>query len=354
MDTEALASVLEGAGFSPYQARAYVALLELGSTSASALADASDVPQPRIYDVVRSLEDEGYVETYEREHLHVRVPSPEAVVSALRERVEDLRAAATEVENRWTRPEPRTHEVSVVSRFSTLRSRAEAFVGSAEHRVQLSVTPAQFRDLRAALAGAHERGVAVQLSIHSCSRDAATDLPLESVATEARWREREAPFLAIIDQRRVCYAEHVGSPREYGVVVNDRTHAAVFVWYYLSTLWELWEPLIEADRGFPRTYVDVRRAAHEFVPHLQAGADVLVRVEGHCVETGEHCELAGRVVDIAYEGRDDEDDGPRSLQSLAGQASLVVETDAGEVTVGGFGAVLEDVSAERVVVEDVV
>ncbi|WP_435096614.1 TrmB family transcriptional regulator [Halarchaeum sp. P4] len=354
MDTEALASVLEGEGFSPYQARAYVALLELGSVSASGLADASGVPQPRIYDVVRALEEQGYVETYEQENLHVRVPSPEAVVSSLRNRVDELQAAASEVEARWTRPEPRQHEVSVVSRFETLCNRAEAFIGSADHRVQLSVTPGQFRDLYSALTGALERGVAVQVSIHSCSRDVATSLPLADVATEARWREREAPFLAIVDQHRVCYAEHVGGPREYGVVVNDRTHAAVFIWYYLSSVWELWEPLVEDDRSFPRTYIDIRRAAHELVPHLQNGDDVYVSVDGHLVETGEACEFAGCVVDIAYEGRDDENDGPRSLQSLAGQTSLVVATDDGEVTVGGFGAVLEDVEAERVVVEDVV
>lgn len=44
MDTTTLAATLADAGLSPYQADAYVALLDLGSASAGQLADASDVP----------------------------------------------------------------------------------------------------------------------------------------------------------------------------------------------------------------------------------------------------------------------------------------------------------------------
>jgi DNA-binding MarR family transcriptional regulator len=63
MDTDELHAVLEEAGLSPYQADAYETLLELGSASASEIATTSGVPQPRIYDVLRGLEDDGYVTT---------------------------------------------------------------------------------------------------------------------------------------------------------------------------------------------------------------------------------------------------------------------------------------------------
>ena len=49
MNDEELAGVLEGAGLSLYQAAAYVTLLELGTASATDLADVSGVPGPRIY-----------------------------------------------------------------------------------------------------------------------------------------------------------------------------------------------------------------------------------------------------------------------------------------------------------------
>jgi len=134
-------------------------------------------------------------------------------------------------------------------------------------------------------------------------------------------------------------------------VVNDRTHASVFIWYHLSSHWELWEPIRETrGEDLPRTYLDVRRAAHELVPALREGDAPVVHVDGRDVETGRSRSFDGLISDIAYEGESG-DDGPRSLQSLAGQTSLVVETDDGVVTVGGFGAVIEDVEADRVVVE---
>ena len=76
MESDELRDVLEEAGLSPYQAKAYVALLELGTASARELVEASGVPDPRIYDVVRSLEDRGYVETYTQDNLRARAHSP--------------------------------------------------------------------------------------------------------------------------------------------------------------------------------------------------------------------------------------------------------------------------------------
>jgi len=50
MDDDELSAVLYDAGLSPYQAEAYVTLLELGTATATAVADACEVPDPRIYD----------------------------------------------------------------------------------------------------------------------------------------------------------------------------------------------------------------------------------------------------------------------------------------------------------------
>lgn len=84
MNTDDLVAVLKQAGFSPYQADAYVTLLELGATAASELADASDVPGPRIYDVLGDLEDRGYVVTYEQDRLYARARDPRSCQEVVR------------------------------------------------------------------------------------------------------------------------------------------------------------------------------------------------------------------------------------------------------------------------------
>ncbi|MFY4815722.1 helix-turn-helix domain-containing protein, partial [Haloarcula sp. AONF1] len=42
-----------------YEIDAYLAVLEHGELTASDIADRTDIPQPRVYDTVRSLSDRG-------------------------------------------------------------------------------------------------------------------------------------------------------------------------------------------------------------------------------------------------------------------------------------------------------
>ena len=61
-----------------------------------------EVPRPRIYDVLRSLTDREYVETYEQDTLRARAHSPADVVDDLRgraDRFESTKASELAVEN---------------------------------------------------------------------------------------------------------------------------------------------------------------------------------------------------------------------------------------------------------------
>lgn len=64
----------------------------------------SEVPGPRIYDVLRSLADREYVETYEQDTLRARAHSPADVLDDLRGRADRFESAAEEIEERWEQP----------------------------------------------------------------------------------------------------------------------------------------------------------------------------------------------------------------------------------------------------------
>ncbi|WP_254767938.1 TrmB family transcriptional regulator [Salinilacihabitans rarus] len=356
MDGEELVTVLEEAGLSPYQADAYVTLLELGSASATDVADASDVPDPRIYDVLRNLESKGFVEIYEQEHLHARARPPTAVTSDLQSRADRFERAASEIEERWTRPPVERSKVSIVSRLETIVDEVAAAVRTAENQVQLCTTPDRFRTLRPALAAAVDNGVHVKLTLSAPDRNAVESIGLEGACTEARYRELPAPFVAIADRTRAYFVPHRDSINRYGVLVDDRSHAYVFHWFFLTTLWDVWDVLYRDDEESPRVYVNIRYCIRDIAPHVEAGDPVAVRVMGTDTETGDRRTIEGTVVDVTTTNElgsvNDARRGTLSVAEFAGVASIAVDTGDDVVTVGGWGATLERMEAERITVTD--
>jgi sugar-specific transcriptional regulator TrmB len=358
MDTAELEGALADAGLPPYQVAAYLALLERGSAAATEIAAASDVPDARIYDVLRDLEAAGYAETYEQGTLRARAHDPAEVLADLRGRAERFEAAAAEIEERWERPTPaiESHGASIVSRFGTVLDGARRAIRGASDQVQLSVTPSQFENLRASLEAARRNGVSVRLSINIDPRDPAglpgTDA-LAASATEARHRPLPAPFLAIADRTVACFAPHSAATDRYGVLVEDRIHAYVFHWYFLSCLWEAFEPIYDGrSEDPPLKYVDVRQCIRAIEPLLDDGAVIDAAVEGQYTATGEPVSLTGRIADVHYAGEAVEN-GSIPLIRLAGRATI--ELDAGTETqeIGGWGAILEPIEATRVTIEGI-
>lgn len=354
MDSAELRCALEDAGLSQYQADAYNTLLQLGSASATELADACAVPTARIYDVLRDLESKEYIETYEQDSLHARARDPEDVLGDLRGRAEMLVDAADEIEERWEQPEVDRHKVSIVKRFDTVFDRAAATIRNAEYEVQVSATLSQYRELAPALATAADNGAIVKISIHTPPTET-TDLPpastFEGVATEVRHRELPTPFVALVDRTETCFAPHAGSLNQYGVLVNDYTLTYVFHWYFQTCLWEVWDVIYDGRRDDPpMSYADIRRCVRDIEPLLDDGAELSVTVDGFATDTGESLSVTGTAVDVVYAGMGATEGSP-PLSQLAGQVAIYVETDHGVLTVGGWGSVLEEVEATRVTID---
>jgi len=355
MEDDELTEILEDAGLSPYQAEAYVALLGLGTASATDVADASEVPDPRIYDVLRDLESKGYIETFQQDSLTARAHDPQGVLESLRSQSTKYLDAASDIEERWNEPEMTDHEVSIVKRFDTVLKRAKELISSAEQQIQLGVDTEQFRALRPELAAAHDRGVNIKLSICTTPGD---DIPdgseIEGACTEARHRDIPSPFLVLVDRRWTCFAPHRQSVNEYGILVNDRTHTYLFHWFFLTCLWEIWETVYTVRTPeTPTTYVDLRHAVRDLEPILSKGATVEARIQGRETETNEPVDLTGQVVDIDYTGSSMGRQDPVPLAQLAGRISLTLDVDGELYEIGGWGAVLETIEANEITITDV-
>ncbi|MFD1640466.1 TrmB family transcriptional regulator [Halohasta litorea] len=350
METETFVDVLEEAGLSPYEAQVYVTLLDLGTASATEIADESGIPGPRIYDVLRSLADRGYAETYEQGTLQARAHDPTDVLEDLRERASQFEAAAAEVETRWEQPELKSNKASIVKRFQTVVDRAEQFIRGSENQVHLSATPADIDQLEDALQEAHDRGVAIHISVHTEADEAPPSAErFEGICKEVRHRRLPAPFVALIDRQKTCFSHHPETIDQYGVLVNDQTHSYVFHWYFMTCLWEHCETIYsERNTSPPIEYVDIRRLVGDIGPLVEAGDSLAVSVEGHNVQTGQPVSVTGTVTGTEHATGIS---GAEMPYRVAGQATLYVDTGEEELSVGGWGAVIEDIEATRIVLE---
>lgn len=353
MDTEELLETLQAADLSFYQANAYLALLELGTASATEVADASEVPDARIYDVLRDLDDLGYVELYEQETFQARATDPETIVDELTGRASALEDAAEEIEDRYERPTLDTQTVSIVKRFDTVIEAARSFVRDAEIQVHATLTRDQFETLREDLADAYDRGVTVNVTL--LGRDdgpTLDDADYEDTVSAVRRIHGPSPFIVTSDLRRTAFAPNPAAIEEYGLILQNRSFTYVFFWHLLLFAWLPSPSVYAEDAATPKRYADIRQFLLEHRQLLRENATVTVEVAGRHIEDNRDVTVSGPIVDTDHGSA-----APGSLSSdvlsLTGTATFVVDDGDDRHTVGGWGATYEDIEARCITVTGV-
>ena len=322
-----------------YEIDAYLAVLEHGELTASDIADRTDIPQPRVYDTVRSLSDRGLVELRESRPMKIVAVDPDDAFGDLRSSFAEM---VDELEARYTAPTRETEAVSLVKSRSTILRYLEEVIGGAEYELAVSLTPGLLRRFRDDLATKIAEGVSVELLVTPASKAPNPDeFDYLEVSTIARARRGiTTPILAVADGEYSVYAtqDALRDDRErYGVIFNRSALGFLVSGFFGTVLWTTAETLATngADRPFPRRYASIRRAVKDV---REFGEDEFyAAVEGRDIETGEAVTVRGRVVDLAFEESEK-------------VASLVVETASGRVEIGGRVAALEDVEGQEIVI----
>ncbi|QLG50199.1 TrmB family transcriptional regulator [Natrinema halophilum] len=348
MDTKTLRRALEDAGLTGQQAEAYLTLLESGPAPVVEIAQQSSISSSRIYDIVRSLEEEGFVETLERDRLHARPREPVDVLNRLRQKSEMFADAAGEIEDRWERPDPRESRISVLKRAETvLRSTADA-IAESNISLVLAVTPAQLEELRPTIETAAANGTLIQIAVYD---DGTVDVPRIEGVLEIRRCCIPGPFLAIVDRRYAFFEPNVRSDRSYGITIGDEILSFIMHWYFWTCLWAQNER-IHVDREQPPTYVSIEGFVHDAASLLHDDATMTLHIIGRQIETGDRVDIRGELARVTCGGHLELPRHPK-YTDLAGQITLYVETEDGIVSVGAWGAVFEDVEAEIIRVEGI-
>jgi sugar-specific transcriptional regulator TrmB len=332
----ALEGVISRFNLGEYEITAYLVVLQHGELTASEIAERTDIPQPRVYDTVRSLGEVGLVELKESRPMKVLAIDPRDafgdIQSSLDELVEDL-------SDRYTAPAREPEAVSLVKSRPTILRYLEDIIEAAEYELMLSLTPSLLERFENKLTAKREAGVPTELLLSPANEAPDADsYDYESVATTVKGRRGiTTPVVAVADGDYSMYAtrESVrGNTDRYGVIFN-RSELGFLVSGFLNTvLWTTSDTISTADETvpFPRRYATIRRCIADLTT---LDGDFYATIEGRDVATGDHWVVQGKVTEASF--------GPNREV-----ATLVVDTEDGLVDVGGQLAAYEDIEAYEI------
>ncbi|MFP8958286.1 HTH-type sugar sensing transcriptional regulator TrmB [Natrialbaceae archaeon A-CW3] len=341
MATDELRSTVERVGdrfnLGEYEIDAYLTVLAHGQLTASEIADRTDIPQPRVYDTVRSLSDRGLVELRESRPMQIVAIDPGDAFDDVQDALEEM---VDELEARYTAPARETEAVSLVKSRSTILRYLEQIIEQAEYELALSLTPDLLDRFEDQLRAATADNVSVDLIVTPAS-DAPSPEEFEyrSVSTTARARRGiTTPVIAVADGNYSIYATQDAlrdDQDRYGVIFNRSALGFLVSGFFGTVLWTTAETTLAENgegRPYPRTYASIRRCVKDL---MESGGEFYATIEGRDVEQGGPRTVRGRVTDVAFELTEE-------------VASLTIETADGTVSIGGRVAALEDVEAHEI------
>jgi hypothetical protein len=297
------------------------------------------VSKSYVYDICDSLAADGFVTVDDhRTPTVVRATPPTEAFGALKRELDTLETA---VQSRYEDRSSDDHSFEVIKSRPTIIKRLRRHIDAAECEVVLQVPARRLPDIRDTLRRARERGILVLLTLSGY--DAATTEPeLEGVANAVRLGLDGAPSLVATDQRRgfVSPATMLSWDHDEttAITFTQEAVAAVLVGSYLGNYWPIGEEvLVSRPPSLPVRYDMFRPVVFTTTLALRAGESLVADLYARPTGSDDDFEvLTGEVVAVRQNLVEPHD------SDFGFENSLVVDTGQERITVGGYGAFLED------------
>ena len=164
MDQESLIlSNMRQLGFSEYESKAYLKLLEEFPLNGYALSKNSGIPRSRIYEVLKNLIDKQLVfeQLEEKNKLYFPV-DPDIFINKLKTQYEDVFSSLSKIAGGIYKEKKQDDRLVVIKGRKNIISFLNLLIKGAEKRVAISIWEEEIKDLSFELNQAEERGVALR------------------------------------------------------------------------------------------------------------------------------------------------------------------------------------------------
>ncbi len=342
MDDATLRAHLRRFGLSEKEVDTYLTLLEHGAATASTIADVAGVSKRYVYSVSETLEDRGFVTVADHAvPTTIRALPPDEVIDELVRDAEAMRPALTA---RHTRIEPSDEQFEVIKSRVTVLKRIRSFISEADNELAVSVPVDLLEELDEELRAARDRGVLVVLLVSGTTE---LDCETTAIASVTRVWSEQMPTMLTADHQ-------VGVVAPIGMLssAHSDTQAIVFAQKHLGPVvvasffgnyWPVAHEVSVADPAeLPVSYENFRHGVFQATLWSRADVDLSVDILGRTAADGEPLELTARITAVT-QGLIEP-----TNNSFPVEHSLTVEAAGETYTVGGYGAFLETIEADRV------
>ena len=346
MDLKKLQENLTKFGFSKYETLVYTTLLMKGSSTASEIVETSGIPQPRLYDIVSSLERKGLIESQGGRPKKYWPLDPEAALPRFFGRFESAYKETLKTSEELYKKASVFVEkpsVWVVRGKGNVLSKMADMIKDSETEVWTAIPDFLAERWGEIFVDKSSQGVSISLVVHPFVKRIEN---FKQMAERISIRMREIAGMSIIvaDNRRcmVCPSRMLAPeyPSElcYGIFMEENSELTqVIDDFFFFTLWQPSPPANGVLVRKSASFVNVCTAVEYLEALRNQGKKARVSVTGKLLKTGKKVRINGRP--------------ETTLLERGGFRSLRVRTEDGKlVNVGGLGATLEDIEAEKIVV----
>jgi sugar-specific transcriptional regulator TrmB len=249
----ALLDPLQELGFSQYEARCYVGLLNKEPQTGYSVAKITGVPQPKVYEALRKLVSRGAA--FELAGSPVRfLPIPpakllDALESGVNQHLQEARVAAAALVDEEV---PGVELLVSLQGWATIVESAVRIINQSALRIYISASVAQIGDLEVPLRDAADRGVNI---VALCFGNMPFDDPRMRVYRHAStegviYRSHQARHLALISDSKSTLWALANDGRSWSAIESSN------------------QLVMAALKGFIRHDIDMQQVFDDFGPEL--------------------------------------------------------------------------------------
>jgi len=150
-------------GFSEYECKAYLALLEEFPLNGYALSKRSGIPRSRIYEVLKNLLDKQAVFEQEDEKNKLYYPvEPDTFISNLKSSYRNIFSSLSEYTSALYKAEKKDDRLVVIKGRKNIIAFLKQLINGAEKRIAVSIWEDEIKDLHREMDGAMQKGVVLR------------------------------------------------------------------------------------------------------------------------------------------------------------------------------------------------